>query len=267
VPALAGSVSRWRAGCSSRLPLFPNSVSPKPTLRPLACSPINRPVMQYHPGVLCALFSNQPMGFYSPTRWTRRRASRHQDLCPDVNVSDVWCTVEHTAVRVGPVRTRMERQFAPRWSKSANGAELRGLGTLCGGAPPRLSRSAIEHLCGSAAATASVSPGESCCGQVGLCSTKNDGADTELRRSTSFHSVHPTRAPVLGLADDDGCSAEYQVLGFGASEHPLSLLRDVLPPRAVRSDRLKELETARASKCGLVVAPAAPDRQGNLSSC
>src|SRR6266567_4191950 len=51
----------------------------------------------YHPAeYYCALFNNQPMGFYSLDA-LGRDANRNDVviLLPDVNASDVWCTVEH----------------------------------------------------------------------------------------------------------------------------------------------------------------------------
>src|SRR5213075_2156475 len=50
----------------------------------------------YHPAeYYCALFNNQPMGFYSLDA-LGRDAKRNGVviLLPDVNLSDVWCTVE-----------------------------------------------------------------------------------------------------------------------------------------------------------------------------
>src|SRR5438094_892837 len=50
----------------------------------------------------CALFNNQPMGFYSLDA-LGRDAQRHgiEIRLPDVNKSEVWCDVEGAAVRVG----------------------------------------------------------------------------------------------------------------------------------------------------------------------
>src|ERR1700688_262563 len=57
----------------------------------------------YHPvEYYTALFNNQPMGFYS-LDLQGRDAQRNGVAIrlPDVNTSDVWCTVEGSALRVG----------------------------------------------------------------------------------------------------------------------------------------------------------------------
>jgi error-prone DNA polymerase len=53
--------------------------------------------------------------------------------------------------------------------------------------------------------------------------------------------------------------AEYAVLGFAASGHPLALLNGALPPDAVRSDRLGEHEDGEVLELvGMVVARQRP---------
>src|SRR5437879_8693779 len=50
----------------------------------------------YHPAeYYCALFNNQPMGFYSLDALGRDAKRNEVEIrLPDVNLSDVWCTVE-----------------------------------------------------------------------------------------------------------------------------------------------------------------------------
>src|SRR5437773_4144287 len=57
----------------------------------------------YHPAeYYTGLFNNQPMGFYSLDALGRDAKRNEVEIrLPDVNVSDVWCTVEREAVRVG----------------------------------------------------------------------------------------------------------------------------------------------------------------------
>jgi error-prone DNA polymerase len=222
-------------------------------------------LMQYHPiPYYAALFNNQPMGFYSPDALGRDAVRHGIDIrLPDVNVSDVWCTVEDAAVRVG-------LSFIREWSdefatqvveERERRGPFRGLGDFVRRAPPRLSRSAIEYLVWVGGCDEFGLTRRELLWQVGLwLPPKNDGADTRVRRQYELPLSHPHEAiRFSGLADDERLLAEYQVLGFGASAHPLSLLRDVLPPHAIRSDRLKDLEHGvRIEVVGLVVARQRP---------
>jgi error-prone DNA polymerase len=222
-------------------------------------------LMHYHTvPYYAALFNNQPMGFYSLDA-LGRDAARHGIAIrlPDVNGSDVWCTVEDDAVRVGLSFVRewsTEHATAVIAERERNGP-FHGLGDFVRRAPPRLSRSAIEHLAWVGGCDGFGLTRRELLWQVGLwLPPKNDGADSRVRRQLELPLSHPhetLRFP--GLADDERLLAEYQVLGFGASAHPLSLLRDALPPNAVRSDQLKSLDHgARIQVVGLVVARQRP---------
>src|SRR5437879_5540299 len=97
----------------------------------------------------CALFNNQPMGFYSLDA-LGRDAQRHgiEIRLPDVNKSEVWCDVEGAAVRVGLgfIRDWSEETASAVVTERARGGPFRGIGDFMRRAPPRLKRNAIEHL-------------------------------------------------------------------------------------------------------------------------
>src|SRR2546427_758323 len=126
----------------------------------------------YHPAeYYCALFNNQPMGFYSLDALGRDAQRNGVTIrLPDVNLSDVYCTVEdgrggrggkggrnraasavlavHAAVRVGLGFVRDWGEDAAREvveERDRNGP-YRGVGDFVRRAPPRLKRTAIEHL-------------------------------------------------------------------------------------------------------------------------
>src|SRR3989449_104190 len=126
----------------------------------------------YHPAeYYCALFNNQPMGFYSLDALGRDAQRNGIEIrLPDVNLSDVYCTVEggrdgrdgnggrngaasadlavHAAVRVGLGFVRDWGDDAARAvveERERNGP-YRGVGDFVRRAPPRLKRTAIEHL-------------------------------------------------------------------------------------------------------------------------
>src|SRR5207247_6336480 len=63
-----------------------------------------------------------------------------------------------------------------------------------------------------------------------------------------------------GLEAGERLLAEYAVLGFAASGHPLQLLRDALPAGVVSSDRLPGLQHGSGVEvAGLVVARQRPE--------
>src|SRR5256884_17297 len=113
----------------------------------------------YHPAeYYCALFNNQPMGFYSLDVLGRDAERNGVEIrLPDVNASDVWCMIERDAgcgMRdAGAVRVGLG--FVRDWSEETATAvvierERRGpyvsIGDFVRRAPPKLKRTAIEHL-------------------------------------------------------------------------------------------------------------------------
>src|SRR2546423_1847752 len=113
----------------------------------------------YHPAeYYCALFNNQPMGFYSLDA-LGRDAKRNgvEILLPDVTASDVWCSIEREpgkgkretgAVRVGLgfIRDWSEETATELVLERERRGPFTSVGDLARRAPPRLKRTAIEHL-------------------------------------------------------------------------------------------------------------------------
>src|SRR5260370_41995754 len=95
------------------------------------------------------MYKNQPMGFYSLYALGRDAGRNGVDIrLPAVNASDVWCTIEGGAVRVGLGFVRDwsdETATAVVLERDRNGP-FRSLGDFVRRAPPRLKRTAIEHL-------------------------------------------------------------------------------------------------------------------------
>src|SRR6184192_1588027 len=112
----------------------------------------------------CSLFNNQPMGFYSLDALGRDAKRNGIEIrLPDVNVSDVWCTVEgrgrgrwkagEGGQEAGGVRVGLG--FIRDWSEDTATAVVtertrrgpfRSVGDMVRRAPPKLKRTAIEHL-------------------------------------------------------------------------------------------------------------------------
>src|SRR5213596_1216896 len=233
----------------------------------------------YHPAeYYCALFNNQPMGFYSLDVLGRDAERNGVEIrLPDVNASDVWCTIEmgagsgeqgavHSdAVRVGLgfVRDWSEETATGVVAERERAGQFRSIGDFVRRAPPKLKRTAIEHLVWVGGCDGFGLTRRELLWQVGLWlpPEAEHGGEARGRRQLELALDHPfERLRFGGLAADERLLAEYAVLGFAASGHPLELLRDVLPPGVVQSDALPLLEHgARVEVAGLVVARQRPE--------
>ncbi len=221
----------------------------------------------YHPvEYYTALFNNQPMGFYSLDA-LGRDAGRHDVniRLPDINKSDVHCTVEENCIRIGLGFIRdcgWDVAEETVIGRERNGP-YRSLGDLVRRAPPRLSRNAIENLVWVGGCDTFGLTRRELLWQVGLWlppKSEQSGA-TRTRRQLELPLTHPyEHLRFGGVSDDERLVAEYDVLGFSASGHPFAMLRDSLPPKVLRSDRLQELEHgAKIEVAGLVVARQRPE--------
>jgi error-prone DNA polymerase len=219
----------------------------------------------YHPvEYYTALFNNQPMGFYSLDA-LGRDAARHdvRILLPDVNASDVWCTVEGGQVRVGLgfIREWNEEHATAVVEERERHGPYRGLGDLVRRAPPGLTRNAFDHLVWVGACDGFGLTRRELLWQVGLwLGPKEDRDPTRVRRQLELPLDHPHETLRFGGVDaSEKLLAEYAVLGFAASGHPLALLAGSLPSSAVRSDRLVEREHGEILEVvGMVVARQRP---------
>src|SRR3989441_649845 len=230
----------------------------------------------YHPAeYYCALFNNQPMGFYSLDALGRDAQRNGVEIrLPDVNLSDVWSTVERDAgcgMRdAGAVRVGLG--FIRDWSEETATAvvierEQRGRyvssGDFVRRAPPMLKRTAIEHLVWVGGCDDFGLTRRELLWQVGLWlpPESEHGVDARARRQLELALNHPHEGLRFGgLEAAERLLAEDDVLGFAASGHPLSLLRGALPPGIVQSDTLPRLEHgAWVEVAGLVVARQRPE--------
>jgi error-prone DNA polymerase len=230
----------------------------------------------YHPAeYYTGLFNNQPMGFYSLDALGRDAGRNGVAVrLPDVNTSDVWCTVERDAgcgmrnaeaVRVGLgfVRDWSEETATAVVAERARSGPFRSIGDFVRRAPPKLKRTAIEHLVWVGGCDGWGLTPRQLLWQVGLWlppeAERGDGArgrrQLELALDHPFEHLH-----FGGLAANERLIAEYTVLGFAASGHPLALLREAIPPGVVQSDALPRLEHGvEVEVAGLVVARQRPE--------
>jgi error-prone DNA polymerase len=219
----------------------------------------------YHPvEYYTALFNNQPMGFYSLDA-LGRDAARHdvKILLPDINASDVWCTVESGQVRVGLgfIREWNEEHATAVVRERERHGPYRSLGDLVRRTPPGLTRNAFDHLVWVGACDEFGLTRRELLWQVGLwLGPKEDRDPRRVRRQLDLPLNHPHESLRFGGVDaGEKLLAEYAVLGFAASGHPLALLAGSLPSSAVRSDRLVEREHGEIlDVVGMVVARQRP---------
>jgi error-prone DNA polymerase len=229
----------------------------------------------YHPvEYYVGLFNNQPMGFYSLDALGRDAQRNGVAIrLPDVNRSDVWCTVERSEPRGhAPGAVRVGLGFVRHWSEETATAAVaererhgpyRSVGDFVRRAPQALKRTAIEALVWVGGCDSFGLTRRELLWQVGLWlpPKAERSGDGRGRRQLELALSHPhERLPFGGLDATERLLAEYATLGFSASGHPLSLVRDALPPGLTPSNRLSELETgAGCQVAGLVVARQRPE--------
>ena len=228
----------------------------------------------YHPvEYYVALFNNQPMGFYSIDALGRDAMRNGIELrLPDINVSDVWCTVEGArSQELGAGALRVGLGFIRHWSEETatatveerekNGA-FKSVGDFIRRAPPRLKRTAIEALMWVGGCDGFGLTRRELLWQVGLWlpPKASQSGDGRGRRQLELALNHPHELLSFGgLAAHERLLAEYSTLGFSASGHPLSLVRNALPPGLTLNRDLENLKAGvKCQVAGLVVARQRP---------
>ena len=166
-------------------------------------------------------------------------------------------------IGLGFIRDWSEETATAVVDERARGGPFRSVGDFVRRAPPKLKRPAIEHLVWVGGCDGFGLTRRELLWQVGLWlpPEAEQGGEARGRRQLELSLDHPfERLRFGGLAADERLLAEYAVLGFAPSGHPLELLRDVLPAGVVQSDVLPRLEHgARVDVAGLVVARQRPE--------
>jgi len=213
-----------------------------------------------------ALFNNQPMGFYSLDALGRDALRNGIDMrLPDINRSDVWSTVEDGALRIGLGFIRHwseETATATVEARDKNGP-FKSVGDFIRRAPPQLKRTAIEALMWVGGCDAFGLTRRELLWQVGLWlpPKASRSVDGRGRRQLELALNHPHELLAFGgLAPHERLLAEYATLGFSASGHPLSLVRNALPPGLTLNRDLNGLQAGvKCQVAGLVVARQRPE--------
>jgi len=220
----------------------------------------------YHPvEYYVALFNNQPMGFYSIDALGRDAMRNGIEMrLPDINQSDVWCTVETGALRIGLgfIRHWSEETAIATVEEREKNGPFNSVGDFVRRAPAKLKRTAIEALMWVGGCECFGLTRRELLWQVGLwlppkASRSGDGRG---RRQLELALNHPhEQLHFGGLAAHERLLAEYATLGFSASGHPLSLVRKALPSDLTLNRDLDKLKAGTPCLvAGLVVARQRP---------
>jgi error-prone DNA polymerase len=225
--------------------------------------------VHYGPELLCALFNEQPMGFYPPDSLTHEAQRRGVEVRPvDVNRSGVDCTVEpragaEPAVRIGLgyVKGVGEDEAAALVSERERGGAFMGLAELA-------SRSGIGRDCLERLAWAGA------CEPLGHPAGKAPRRDelwrlgvangSERRRGASHAQLAlplPLPAPpdLRPLDSWERIVADYTSTGITLGEHPVEVLRPELEDGLARSSELARIADGTDVRvAGMVVARQRP---------
>ena len=238
--------------------------------------------VHYAPEFLCGLLNEQPMGFYpSDTLAHEAQRRRIELLAPDVNASDVECTVEArpprdgrasqgtaaspssppAAVRIGLGYVNGVRadEVAALVAARREGGPFRSLAELAsraGAGRPSLEKLAWAGACDRVIGVESSQARRAALWQLGVAAP---GA--RVREGTQLSlPLEVAAAPELRpLGAWDAMVADYATTGMTLGAHPLALLRPGLPAGTVSCRDLGSLpHEAKVRIGGLVVARQRP---------
>jgi error-prone DNA polymerase len=244
--------------------------------------------VHYGPEFLCALLNEQPMGFYAPDTLAHEAQRRGIEIAPpDVNASEVECTVEWVAppgdrsppgddpsapvaappigcVRIGlgyvlgARREEVEALVAARRERGAF-RSLADLASRAGAGRPSLEKLAWAGACDALAAGASVAAGDA--RRTALWQLGVAAPGERVREGTQLAlPLEVPAAPELRTLDRwEGMVADYATTGLTLGPHPLKLLRPALPAGSVSCADLGRITHGTPVRIGgLVVARQRP---------
>ncbi len=227
----------------------------------------------YYPAEFaCALLNNQPMGFYPPHVLVND-AKRHgiRTLSPDFNRSDVECTVENGAIRIGlgyvadVGADAAERLVAER---CAHGA-FRSLADLVRRVPMRIE--ATENLIAVGAADTFGLGRREALWQLGLFTRPQGfgGGRTVREAGTQLSLPLPVAADMVELkpmGSWEQMATDYATMGLSPRYHPLGLLRQRLPEGLTTTADLQTIPDGyRIRVAGLTVCRQRPGTANGIT--
>ncbi len=218
---------------------------------------------QYHPAEFaCALFNNQPMGFYPPHVLTND-AKRHgvRVLPPDINRSNARCTVEGNAVRIGLAfvdSVGEDVALAIQREREMHG-DFRSLSDFVRRLTIR--RESAESLCIVGAFDCFGLARREALWQLGLFIPSRRHGKTE-ERASQLSLALPVEKDMVNLppmSPWEQMAADYHTLKLSPHYHPLGLLRSHLPDDIVTTEDLATMRDGSEIRiAGLVVCRQRP---------
>jgi error-prone DNA polymerase len=225
--------------------------------------------VHYGPELLCALFNEQPMGFYPPDSLSHEAQRRGIEVRgPDVNRSAVECTVEpradaEPAVRIGLgyVKGVAAEEAEALVGERLQGGDYRDLAELA--SRSGIGRQGLERLAWAGACEplghpAGRAPRRDELWRLGIAR----GSDQVRGRDHAQLALPlPLPAPpdLRPLDAWERIVADYTSTGVTLGEHPIEVLRPELEPGLVRSEELLTLpDRSEIAVAGMVVARQRP---------
>jgi error-prone DNA polymerase len=235
--------------------------------------------VHYGPEFLCSLLNEQPMGFYPPDALVHEAQRRGIEVrTPDVGRSDVECTVEGSAVRIGlgyitGLRSDEARALVDERERGGPFADLADLASRSGIGPDGLERLAWAGACeaigggeelrrrqdlwqlgvANGARRLSARSGHA----AGSGSNGNERATSPIQLSLPLPIPAP---PTLRELDSwERLLADYSSTGIAIAEHPMTLIRPGLDDGIATSADLNRLANGSFVRVpGMVVARQRP---------
>jgi error-prone DNA polymerase len=207
---------------------------------------------------LCSLLNAQPMGFYPPSSLVRDAQRRGVEVRPpDVNLSEVFCTWEESAVRMGLKYVKSvgeDDATAVVAEREANG-EFTDVGDLSRRVP--LDAAELEALLRSGACDR-WGKRRDLLWELGLVSRPQTVQRENKQLTLSLESTVAT-PDLPDLTAWERMLADYASTSVSIDVHPLTLLRPHLPPGVLPSDVLNEApHRSRVAFAGMAVARQRP---------
>jgi error-prone DNA polymerase len=226
--------------------------------------------VHYGPEFLCSLLNEQPMGFYAPDSLVHEAAHRGIEvLGVDINASEVQCTVQGSAVRLGlgyikgVAGTEVEALVAER-ERGGPYTSLSDLASRSGAGRAALEQLAWSGACRSISerSLAGEDARRSALWQLGVA-TPAAAAGEGTQLALSLGLARPPQLPELGRWQR--LIADYATSGVTVSDHAIAILRPRLhlPGRdavvLATSAQLPRLPSGCAvAVAGLVIARQRP---------
>ncbi|HLM32022.1 MAG TPA: error-prone DNA polymerase [Solirubrobacterales bacterium] len=237
--------------------------------------------VHYGPELLCALFNEQPMGFYPPDSLAHEAQRRGIDVCPaDVNRSGVECTVElrpgaEPAVRLGigyvkGIAAEEARALVEERQSGGRYRDLADLASRSGVGRDGLERLAWAGACEPLGIEHGRAPRREELWRLGIA-RGSDRRGTVVRgeggrrRRGPEHVQLALPLPLPALPDLrpldpwERIVADYASTGVTLSEHPMELVRPRIDRELVLTRELPMTrDGSRVAVAGLVVARQRP---------